>query len=919
MSAIDVIPRTLGLLALLSLAAASARGEDPPARPPFDPEAVFDRADEDADGKLSRKEFQFVVANAPRLRDDPQRADRVFGMLDADRNGWLSPAEFQRLAAMRGGSPPARPPTPAAGSPEKAAGTMAGRSPTADQLAFFEAKVRPVLVQQCYECHSAQAKKVKGGLLLDTREGARRGGEQGPAVVPGDPEASLLVQAVRYKDENLRMPPKHRLSGEVVADLERWVKSGAADPRNGKAVVRSEVDIEKGRRFWAFQPPRAVAAPSVRDAAWPRSDVDRFLLAAMEARGARPVGDADRAALLRRLGFDLTGLPPTPAEVEAFLADESPAAVEKVVDRLLGSPAFGERWGRHWLDVARFAESSGKQVNLNYPHAWRYRDYVIDSFNADKPFNRFAMEQVAGDLMPARDDRQRAERAVATGFLADRPSAHNNERSRLQFDLELADEQIDATTQAFLGLTVACARCHDHKFDPIPQRDYYALAGIFRSTETLFGTTLVIQNNRRTTELLELPAAANPPMIGQRLSPDARADLERQLESMRAREREIARGGRAATQGNGEYLRLQTRIHLAESRLASFDAEGKPRPLAMAARDRSSPADSPLYTRGEPDAPGEVVPRGLPQVLVAGDGQVRSPGSGRLELAEFLGSDRNPLTARVWVNRVWLHLFGQGLVPTPDSFGASGTPPTNPPLLDALAVQFMADGWSTRRLVRRLVLTRAYGLASAYDARNQEIDPENALVWRAAGRRLDAEAIRDAMLAVAGKLEAAPQVGSLVARVGDGQGSLILRFGQSLDQLNVRSVYLPVVRDHLPDALAAFDFAEPSLVTGQRATTSVPSQSLYLMNSPFVINAAEAAASRLAREVPDERQRVRHAYLAVLNRTPAADEQAAAERFLNDHAATMTGGDEPGPAARRDAWTAFVQALLGSAEFLYLN
>src|SRR4051794_11150166 len=746
MSAINVIPRTLVLLAAFALAAASARGEDPPARPSFDSEELFRQADADRDGKMSKQEFQFVTANAPRLRDDPQRADRVFGMLDADKDGSLSPAEFQRLAAMRGGGPPGRPPAPAARTPEK----VAEKPPTADQVAFFEKKVRPVLVQQCYECHSAQAKKVRGGLLLDTREGTRRGGEQGPAVVPGDLEASLLIQAVRYTDENLQMPPKHRLPAEVVADLEQWVRSGAADPRDDKVVVRSEVDIEKGRQFWAFQPPRAATPPTVRDAAWPRSDVDRFLLAAMEARGVRPVGDADRAALLRRLSFDLTGLPPAPAEVEAFLADESPGAVEKVLVRLLGSRAFGERWGRHWLDVARYAESSGKQINLNYPHAWRYRDYVVDSFNADKPFNVFAMEQVAGDLMPARDDRQRAERAVATGFLAIGPKPHN-ERSRLQFELELADEQIDATTQAFLGLTVACARCHDHKFDPIPQRDYYALAGIFRSTETLFGTTLVIQNNRRTTELLELPAGANPPATSQRLSPDARADLKRQLESMQAREREIARGGRAATQGNGEYLRLQTRIHLAENRLANFDADGKPRPLAMAARDRRLPADSPLYTRGEPDTPGDVVPRGLPQVLVAGDGRVRSSGSGRLELAEFLGSDRNPLTARVWVNRVWLHLFGQGLVPTPDNFGASGTPPTNQPLLDALAAQFMADGWSTKRLVRRLVLTRAYGLASAYDARNQEIDPENALVWRAAHPPPDAEGLRDARLVVARK------------------------------------------------------------------------------------------------------------------------------------------------------------------------
>src|SRR4051794_31195089 len=462
MSAINVIPRTLVLLAAFALAAASARGEDPPARPSFDSEELFRQADADRDGKMSKQEFQFVTANAPRLRDDPQRADRVFGMLDADKDGSLSPAEFQRLAAMRGGGPPGRPPATPARAPEK----VADRPMTADQVAFFEKKVRPVLVQQCYECHSAQAKKVRGGLLLDTREGTRRGGEQGPAVVPGDLEASLLVQAVRYTDENLQMPPKHRLPTEVVADLEQWVRSGAADPRDGKAVARSDVDIEKGRQFWAFQPPRAATPPAVQDAAWPRSDVDRFLMAAMEAREVRPVGDADRAAMLRRLSFDLTGLPPTPAEVEAFLADDSPGAVEKVVDRLLKSSAFGERWGRHWLDVARYAESTGPSRNIPYPHAWRYRDYVIDSVNADVPFDRLVREQVAGDLLPAGTDAERNRLLTATGFLALGPK-DVNQRFKVRFLMDNVDEQIDAVSRSTLGMTVACARCHDHKFDPI--------------------------------------------------------------------------------------------------------------------------------------------------------------------------------------------------------------------------------------------------------------------------------------------------------------------------------------------------------------------------------------------------------------------------------------------------------------------
>ncbi len=386
---------------------------------------------------------------------------------------------------------------------------VAAKRATPEQFAFFEKNIRPVLVKECYSCHATTAKKVRGGLTLDTREGVRHGGETGPAIVLGDAKKSLLIKALRHVHEPLKMPPKKKLPDEVIANFEKWIAMGAPDPRDGAGkVAKNEIDVEKGRRFWSFQPPKKTI-PAVKDVAWPRGPIDKFVLAGLEAKGLRPVADADPRALIRRIAFDLTGLPPSPEEVEAFVkkrAAGEPGALEAIVDRLLASPAFGERWGRHWLDVARYGESSGRAANFAYPHAWRYRDYVIKSFHADKPYNQFVREQLAGDLLPAKDDRQKAELLVATGFLAIGPKSHD-ERNRRQFQMDVADEQIDVTFQAFQGLTVACARCHDHKFDPIPQRDYYALAGIFRSTETCYGTIRLLQSNHPS-PLLTLPKDA---------------------------------------------------------------------------------------------------------------------------------------------------------------------------------------------------------------------------------------------------------------------------------------------------------------------------------------------------------------------------------------------------------------------------
>ncbi|HSJ04150.1 MAG TPA: DUF1549 domain-containing protein, partial [Verrucomicrobium sp.] len=381
----------------------------------------------------------------------------------------------------------------------------AADAPSADeQNRFFERKIRPVLVEKCYDCHSASAKKVKSGLLLDTREATLHGGDNGPAVVPGNLDESLIIAAVRYASKDMEMPPKGKLPESVIADFETWVKMGAPDPRTGPMVAdaataatkwqKKEIDIDAGRSFWAFQPPKSTPAPAVKNAAWPKSDLDRYVLARIEEKGLQPVRDAERLELLRRVTFDLTGLPPTPDLIQAYQKDTSPEALARVVDNLLASERFGEYWGRHWLDVARYAESAGRDSNVLYPFAWRYRDWVVDALNRDLPYNEFVKQQIAGDLLPFKDAADQSRKIVATGFLAVGSKPHN-ERNPRQFALEMADEQIDTVSQAILGITVACARCHDHKFDPIPQKDYYALAGIFLSSETLYGTSRALQNN----------------------------------------------------------------------------------------------------------------------------------------------------------------------------------------------------------------------------------------------------------------------------------------------------------------------------------------------------------------------------------------------------------------------------------------
>ncbi len=797
-----------------------------------------------------------------------------------------------------------------------------------DDLAFFEKRIRPVLVANCYGCHSAQAPQIKGGLVLDTREGVLRGGETGPVLVSKNPAESLLIQAIKYADDAPAMPPKKKLPDEVIDDFERWVKMGAPDPRDGKAAVAKQgIDIEKGRKFWAFVPPQAGKLPAVKDASWPISDADRFLLAAMESKGLRPVADADAHSFIRRLYFDLIGLPPSAEEAEKLSRGVAPLlqtsavpeereaaahALEKIVDDLLASPRFGERWGRHWLDVARFAETSGRQVNFNYPQAWRYRDWVIAAINADKPFDVFVREQIAGDLMPTADPHERAKRQVATGFLAVGPKPHS-ERNPLQFQMDLADEQIDAMSQAFLGLTVACARCHDHKFDPIPQRDYYALVGIFRSTETCYGTVRIIQS-LNPSPLVELPEGSNEPSAMPTLSTKEFADLKQQLATVQERFDSAQKAGKSTTGTDFNLIGTLT------SRIAFHDAEGKPKLLAMGAREGSAMMNSPLYQRGEVDQPGEVVPRGLVQVVTNSLPTIPPASSGRLELAEWLASRDNPLTARVFVNRVWVHLFGRGLVPSPDNFGAAGMAPDHPELLDHLAVSFMNDGWSVKRLIRSIVLGRAYRLSSRHDEKNVEADPDNVLVWRMSPRRLEAEAIRDALLDFGGRLEKTPPIGNAIAVGGENGSNGILRRLASLDTSDLhRAVYLPVIRDGVLESLGLFDFADPSLVVAQRAATTVPIQGLYLFNNTFVLSQMDSIADRLIADAKDEDTRLTLAYTRILGRPPTAAERESCLAFLKKYAAQLAE-EKVQPAKRpTNVWSALCQALIGSADFLYLR
>ncbi len=782
--------------------------------------------------------------------------------------------------------------------------------PKAADLEFFEKKIRPVLVQHCYECHSEQSKIVKANLLLDTREGTLRGGDSGAAIVPGDGDGSLLVEAL--KQEGLEMPPSGKLSDEVIADFIKWIDLGAPDPRDGKARVAKGIDLEKGREHWAYRAPKLTPLKPI-NRSWPRGEIDRYVLFAMEDKAElSPVADAPKHLLIRRLYLDLIGLPPTPEEIAAFEADTSEQATERLVDRLLSQPQFGEKWGRHWLDVARYAESSGKERNVPYRMAWRYRDYVIDAFNADMPYDQFVREQLAGDLLPHQTDADRDRQLIATGFLAVGPRALT-ERVTEQYLMDVADEQLDTTTRVFLASTAGCARCHDHKFDPIPTTDYYALAGIFRSSEELVGVTPL----RREFSYARAAALSGLSEDDSSKYQQEIARLEKELDGKRNDMRAANKTKDKKKIADSKEKEAATLAELTALRAkAETEQPGDPR-FAMIIRDRAKVADCAVRIRGEVADLGPVVPRGyLSVVQDVSAPKIAAQQSGRLQLAEWIASPSNPLTARVLVNRVWLHLFGRGLVESCDNFGILAEAPSHPELLDYLALRFMDQKWSTKRLIREIVLSRTYQLSSEPNKQAYAVDPGNKLLWRFSRRRLEAEMLRDAILAVGGQLDLKrPLASASLTVVNVELGSSARSLGTN-DSFLYRAVYLPMLRGCVPEMLGLFDMADPSLVTGQREVTTVATQSLYLMNSKFVLDKAARLAKRLLEQTHlDENARVDLAYRITLARLPTDSER----RQVLDFVAGAAKGSSKEQLSEVEAWADVCQSLIASGEFLYLH
>lgn len=760
----------------------------------------------------------------------------------------------------------------------------------AAKIEFFEKRVRPILVNHCNTCHSAETNS-KGGLRVDDRNGLATGGGRGAAIVPGAPEKSLLIEVVSHVDGKPKMPPEGKLEPEQIEDLKKWIAEGAlwtpVELPADLGLYGEDYDRLR-KEHWSWQPLTTPIAPEVKDASLAPTEIDRFVVAKLESKNLKSATVADKPTLIRRVTFDLTGLPPTAEEIAAFVADPSPEALEKVVDRLLASPGYGEHWGRHWLDVARYGESTGSARNLPYPHAWRYRDYVIESFTADKPFDRFIREQIAGDLLPASSVPEKSQQLVATGFLA-LGVKDVNQRFKVRYIMDNVDEQIDTVSRAVLGLTVSCARCHDHKFDPIPATDYYALAGIFRSTDDCAAL-----RNKMGGGGLDYYDPQLLISLGGGSPQNSAAHAEKVAKAKEAYDKAKAEfdaifgtpeGKKIQANGRPYQFQFRQKMNRAQQEWMALTDPAASGDVAMGARDAKQVADTEIRVRGEAEKLGPVVPRGFLTLFSVPDApKVNPQQSGRLELAQWLTSEKNPLTVRVAVNRVWSHLFGKGIVQTVDNFGITGDKPSHPELLDHLANRFLTHNWSVKKLVKEIVLTRTYQLASDRDETAQQLDPENRLLWRHRPRRLTAEEIRDALLASARQLdakapEASPAKELKVIELRN-NGPEAKKFRELADQSKSRSVYLPLLRGITPRALEVFDFAEQGLVTGSRDTTTVAPQALFLLNDAFVRRVSLAfAESLLAENLPPE-ERLAKAYRLVLGREPSDSELGRASEYL---------------------------------------
>ena len=726
--------------------------------------------------------------------------------------------------------------------------------PTPAQIQFFESKIRPVLAKNCYKCHSQSAERVKAGLLLDTKEGVLKGGDNGPLIVPGDPEKSLLIKAVRYTDPDLQMPPKDKkLSDEDIANLVAWVKMGAPDPRVATQAQKEWKDSTK--THWAWQPLTKPAVPQVKDSTWCKTPIDNFIVAKLEEKGLKPNPIADKRTLIRRATFDLTGLPPKVEDVNAFLADNSPDAFAKVVDRLLASPHYGERWGRHWLDVARYSDTKGmvrrQREDPHSPWAWTYRDYVIKSFNDDKRYDIFVIEQLAADKLPA--TKNNLTNLTALGFLT------VGERF-MGMQHDVINDRIDVVTKGFLGMTVTCARCHDHKFDPIPTKDYYSLHGIFASTVEP-QVERVVQKIVQTTDYKDY-YQKRVKLDFERDEVEAKfraARQKRDRDAIRTLQREIR-------QNAGEVARLEMTHAGAPMR-------------AMAVEDALRPKDSPVFIRGEAENRGAVVPRRFLEILSGALRPNYTNGSGRLELAHAIINKNNPITPRVMMNRVWLHHFGEGFVPTPDDLGTMSETPSHAELLDYLATQFQ-DGWTLKKMHRMIMLSAVYQQSADDNPRYAQVDPNNRLLWHANIRRLEFESLRDSLLAIGGSLDTA-------------------MYGRPIDlernpESRRRTIYGVVDRSDVLDVMVNFDFANPDLPSGKRYETTVPQQALFLMNSPVVVEQAKKLVGLKEFEAcSTDKSRVEFLYERIYQRSPRAEEIQLAVDFISHVPEEKVSAAEP--------------------------
>jgi hypothetical protein len=931
---------------------------------------------------------------------------------------------------------------------------IAGRAqePPAADLEFFERRIRPIFAEHCYECHAGP--DVEGGLHLDASSGWLEGGDSGPAIEPGNPDESLLIEAVHYGG-HIEMPPGGKLPDQTIRRLEEWVARGAPAPRDLSPMPKAAgIDLETGRQHWAYQPVKDPPAPNIAAHQTAANAIDRFVLNRLNTAQLTPQPQASATVLVRRLYFDLLGLPPTPDEIDRFLTDGSPNAYAELVDRLLASPHFGERWGRHWLDIVRYAESLTLRGFI-LPEAWRYRDYVIESFNDDRPYDQFLMEQVAGDLLPADSLADRQRQLVATTFLA-LGNTNLEEQDKRQLDMDVVDEQLDVLGKAMLGQTIGCARCHDHKFDPIPTRDYYAMAGILRNTQAL--------EHENVSKWMEVPLPLGPEQEARLVASEKAvvvleaqlADARRQLTQLQEKhignlvgpaivatsdlpgvvvddsaaskvgewmlsqhsrrfigdgylhDLDEAKGEKtltfvpklprdgvyevrlAYTPGNnrsddvpvtvfsadgektllvnmrelpafdgrwislGRYLceaagqnfvlvanegtnghviadavqylpadksaandasedvaaappaemaqiaARRKEVKRLERELADQQKRVPKRHKAMTVVERNEITDAPVHVRGSVHTLGEVVPRGFLQVVPPYQTQpLPANESGRRELAQWIASPENPITARVMANRIWHWLIGEGLVRTVDNFGTTGEAPSHPELLDHLAMRFMAEGWSVKRLVRYIVLSESYRRSSEPCDAGMHIDPENRLLWRANRKRLEAECLRDTMLLVAGRLELNGGGPTLPP-------ALTADFGYA-DQSARRSVYMPVLRNSIGELFEVFDFPDSSMVVGRRDRSTVATQALFMMNDPFVREQAEAAARcMLASQPATDAAAITVAFRQTLGRPPLNAEMDLAERVLSE------GGKSP-----ERAWANLYHMLFSSVDFRY--